>query len=352
MSKKVLVIEDNNDIRENVIEILELAGYTVYEASNGKTGIELARKHLPDIILCDIMMPGLDGYGVLYMLNKQPETGAIPFIFLSAKAEHVDLRKGMEMGADDYLTKPFDDMELLTAVESRLNKKQQLDGFYSKSLDNLEKLASNNDGLTELKKAIADRKVRHVKKNQVIYNEGDFSQGIYLVLSGRFKTVKLAEDGRELITGIYTKEDYIGINALLLSEPHTETAEAIEDSSLCLLPKDTIDQFLSRFTDVSKKFIQILSNNIREKEEQLLQMAYHSVRKRMAEVLLRLVRQQPVENSNECLKVSREEMASMAGMATETVSRILSDFKAEKLIEKKGSLIQILDKNRLEKLKN
>ncbi|MDB4903271.1 MAG: transcriptional regulator [Mucilaginibacter sp.] len=352
MSKKVLVIEDNNDIRENVVEILELAGYTVYEADNGKTGVELTRKHLPDIILCDIMMPGLDGYGVLYMLNKDPETGTIPFIFLTAKAEHVDLRKGMEMGADDYLTKPFDDMQLLVAIESRLNKKEQLDGFYSKSLDNLEQLASKSDGLDELKKTIAERKVRQVKKNQTIYHEGDFPQGIYLVLSGRFKTVKLAEDGRELITGIYAKEDYIGINALLNAEPYTETAQAIEDGSLCLLPKDTVDQFLSRFTSIGKKFIQILSNNIREKEEQLLQMAYHSVRKRMAEVLLRLLRQQTTENSNECLKVSREEMASMAGMATETVSRILSDFKDEKLIEKKGSLIQILNKERLAKLKN
>ncbi|MDB5122634.1 MAG: anr 2 [Mucilaginibacter sp.] len=352
MSKKVLVIEDNNDIRENVVEILGLAGYTTYEADNGKTGVDLARKHLPDIILCDIMMPGLDGYGVLHILNKQAGTGTIPFIFLTAKAEHIDLRKGMELGADDYLTKPFDDMELLVAIESRLNKKEQMDGFYSASLDSLEQLASKSNGLAELEKTITERKVRQVKKNQAIYNEGDFAQGIYLVLSGRFKTIKLAEDGRELITGIYAKEEYIGINSLLLGEPYSETAQAIENSSVCLLPKDTIDQLLSNFTGVGKKFIQILSGNVREKEEQLLQMAYHSVRKRMSGVLLRLLKQQPAGNSDECLKVSREEMASMAGMATETVSRILSDFKDEKLIEKKGSLIQVLDKVRLEKLKN
>ena len=123
MNKKVLIIEDNFDIRENIVEILELAGYTVYAADNGKVGVDLAFKHLPDIILCDIMMPELDGYGVLYMLNKNPETSAIRFIFLTAKAERVDMRKGMEMGADDYLTKPFDDMELLNAIETRLKKK-------------------------------------------------------------------------------------------------------------------------------------------------------------------------------------------------------------------------------------
>ncbi|HEY1008164.1 MAG TPA: response regulator, partial [Sphingobacteriaceae bacterium] len=122
-NRSVLIIEDNQDIREGTAEILELADYTVYTAENGKKGVELAVAHSPDIILCDIMMPELDGYGVLYMLNKNEQTAHIPFIFLTAKAERTDMRKGMEMGADDYLTKPFDDMELLSAIESRLNKR-------------------------------------------------------------------------------------------------------------------------------------------------------------------------------------------------------------------------------------
>src|ERR1700744_5426251 len=177
MNKKVLIIEDNNDIRENVVEILELAGYTVFAANNGKAGVDLALKNMPDIILCDIMMPELDGYGVLYMLNKNPQMAAIPFIFLTAKAERVDLRKGMEMGADDYLTKPFDDIELLNAIESRLKKKEQQEQFYSRSLDNLGSLIAKNNGLAELKKVIAERKTRHFKKNQVIYYDGDKGNG-------------------------------------------------------------------------------------------------------------------------------------------------------------------------------
>ena len=124
MNKKVLIIEDNADIRENVVEILELAEYVVYSADNGKTGIELALYNMPDIILCDIMMPELDGYGVLYILNKNPQMAGIPFIFLTAKAERLDLRKGIELGADDYLIKPFDDMDLLNAIESRLKKRK------------------------------------------------------------------------------------------------------------------------------------------------------------------------------------------------------------------------------------
>ncbi|HMV89994.1 MAG TPA: response regulator, partial [Cyclobacteriaceae bacterium] len=111
--KKILLIEDNPEIRENTGEILSLAGYEVSTAENGKTGVDLAQKIKPDLIICDIMMPELDGYGVLHILSKNDETSAIPFIFLTAKTEKTDVRKGMTLGADDYLTKPFDDTDLL-----------------------------------------------------------------------------------------------------------------------------------------------------------------------------------------------------------------------------------------------
>ena len=348
MSKQVLIIEDNNDIRENIVEILELADFQVYQANNGKTGIELAIKHKPDIILCDIMMPDLDGYGVLYMLNKNPETAAIPFIFLTARAERIDLRKGMEMGADDYLTKPFDDIELLSAIESRLKKRDTQQNFYNNSLDKLNNLISKNGGLAELKKIIAERKSRQFKKNQIIYYNGDKGNGLYIVISGKVKTVKLTEDGRELMTGIFSSDDYLGVNAMLSNEPYSDTASALEDTQVCIIPKEQVDELINLYPEVAREFINILANDVREKEEQLLQLAYHSVRKRMAEVLLRLYRQ----GNNESFKISREDMASMAGMATETVSRTLTDFKDEALIEKKGSLITILDVKRLAKMKN
>jgi DNA-binding response OmpR family regulator len=117
---KILLVEDNNEIRENTAEILELAGYHVATAANGKEGFEMAVKETPDLIVCDIMMPVLDGYGLLHLINKNETLKTIPFIFLTAKTERSDFRKGMEMGADDYLTKPFTDIELLNAVESRL----------------------------------------------------------------------------------------------------------------------------------------------------------------------------------------------------------------------------------------
>ncbi len=354
MKKTILIIEDNDDIREGTAEILALANYNVIKTDNGKTGVDLAQKNLPDMVLCDIMMPEMDGYSVLYLLSKNAETASIPFIFLTAKAERVDMRRGMEMGADDYLTKPFDDMELLNAIESRLNKKNKQKAFYSQSLESLNQLASQGNGLTELKKIIAERKTRQFKKKQVIYYEGDTALGIYLILAGKVKTTKLSSDGRELQTGIYGPEEYLGIHALLSNESYNDTAEALEDTVVCLLPRDVIDQLLNRYSDIGKQFIKILSNNLREKEEQLLQLAYHSVRKRMAEVLLRLAKhyEQEAGVQNRSFKASREDLAAMAGMATETVSRTLSDFKEEGLIEKQGSQIHILNLQRLQNMKN
>jgi CRP-like cAMP-binding protein/CheY-like chemotaxis protein len=350
MNKCILIIEDNNDIREGTAEILELSGYKVLQAENGKVGVDMAISQKPDLILCDIMMPELDGYGVLYLLSKNPETDTIPFIFLTAKAERPDFRKGMEMGADDYLTKPFDDVELLNAIESRFSKKQKQEAFFSKSLQSIERLAAGTgNGTAELKALIAGRKIRHIKKKQVLYYDGDTPQGIYLVLEGGIKTTKLAEDGRELMTGLYRPEDYLGVNTILLNEPFKEAAEAVEDSAVCLLPKDTVLELLNRYPDIGRQFLKILSNDIKDREEQLIEMAYHSVRKRLAGVLVRLSKQSADASQ---FKISREELASMAGIATETVSRTLTDFKDEGLIEKKGSVITVLNLIKLSKMKN
>src|SRR5687768_15287580 len=128
--KKILVIDDNKEIRENIAELLTLGNYDVITAPNGKIGVELTLKHLPDLMVCDIMMPELDGYGVLHLLKKNHPAEDIAFIFLTAKSERIDFRKGMELGADDYVTKPFDDLELLKAIEVRLKKADLRVGQY------------------------------------------------------------------------------------------------------------------------------------------------------------------------------------------------------------------------------
>lgn len=347
----ILIIEDNDDIRESTAEILQFGNYEVLQAVNGKQGVDAAIKHHPDLILCDIMMPELDGFGVLHLLAKNPEASVIPFIFLTAKTERIDMRKGMEMGADDYLTKPFDEMELFAAIECRLNKKSNQMRIYSQSLEKLDTLFKSNQGKDAMVKLISERKIRNIKKKQIIYYEGDTANGIYLVVSGNVKTLKISADGRELLTGMYGPEEYFGVAALLASENYHETAEATEDTALCLLPREPLEELINKYPDVSNQFIKILANNVLNKEEQLLQLAYHSVRKRMAEVLVRLFKQSGTDLS-ERVTVSRDNLAAMAGMATETVSRILSDFKDEGLIERKASQVIILDHGKLQNMKN
>ncbi len=134
---KILVIEDEIDICANVVEILELEGFEMLYAHHGDNGIDLAFTHRPDLVLCDIMMPGLDGYQVLMALRDNPATSITPFVFLTAKADWSAMRHGMALGADDYLTKPFTVRDLVAAVTTRLEKQQQMVQRYASALENL-----------------------------------------------------------------------------------------------------------------------------------------------------------------------------------------------------------------------
>ena len=123
--KKILVIEDEPEMRRNLLTILKLEKFQPPGAENGRVGLELVRREKPDLILCDVMMPELDGHGVLEALRKSEDTASIPFIFLTAKGEKADLRSGMNLGADDYLTKPVAKADLLRAIAARLRRSEQ-----------------------------------------------------------------------------------------------------------------------------------------------------------------------------------------------------------------------------------
>jgi DNA-binding response OmpR family regulator len=225
--KKILLIEDNLEVRENTSEILELAGYNVVTAPNGKIGVDLAQKENPDLIICDIMMPALDGYGVLHILSKKTQTAGITFIFLTAKTEKTDIRKGMNLGADDYLTKPFDDTELLNAIEARLRKAAMQQQLYDTTPEGLDNFISDARKVLNLKDLCKDKKVA-------------------------------------------------------------------------------------------------------EEENQLLNLAYNSVRQRTAEALLKV---RDLRDNKENIQISREDLAKMVGTASESIIRVLSEFKDEGLIE-------------------
>lgn len=126
MNKRILIIEDEPEMRRNLAMILRLEGFHPLTAENGRVGLRLASSEKPDLILCDVMMPELDGHGVLSALRSEPSTKSIPFIFLTARGEKPDIRNGMNLGADDYLTKPVAKADLLAAIGSRLKRISQL----------------------------------------------------------------------------------------------------------------------------------------------------------------------------------------------------------------------------------
>ena len=351
--KKILLIEDNIDVRENTAEILTLAQYKVMAAQNGKEGIEIAQREKPDLIICDIMMPELDGYGVLHMLSKNPKTSAIPFIFLTAKADRTDFRKGMEMGADDYITKPFDDIELLNAVEVRLKKNDLLKTEFAASAEGVNDFLNQAraNGKVDLTKG--DREVQSYKKKQMIYTHGHRPSYLYFVVKGKVKSFRMNDDGKELITAIHTDGDFMGYTALLEETAYADNAEAMEDSEVMLIPKSDFYALLNIDAQVAKSFIKLLSHNLAEREEALLNLAYNSLRKRVAVGLLQVYDKfKKAPGDKPKLEIPREDLAQVVGTATESLIRTLSDFKNEKLIEIKEGKISVLDESKLKNLLN
>ncbi len=344
--KKILIIEDHPDVRENTGEILSLANYEVIEAENGKVGVELAEKERPDLILCDVMMPELDGFGVLHILSKKPELAAIPFIFLTAKAEKADIRKGMELGADDYLTKPFDDTELLAAIETRLYKH----GIRSKNYsgpDGLESFITDARNALHLKDLCEGKRSKIFKKKTEVFADGDSPAYVYYLKAGSIKTFKAHAEGKELITQMYRAGDFFGFESILYNVPYQESAVALEDSEVVMIPREDFLTLMYSHRDVSAGFISLLCKKISEREKQLLHLAYSSVRQRTAEALLRIGQ---LKDNKVAIEISREDLSKIVGTASESVIRVLTEFKHEGLIESDGVKIKLLQPAKLEKV--
>lgn len=349
--KKILLIEDNKEVRENTAEILELTGYKVATASDGRKGIEEVSKEKPDLIICDIMMPVLDGYGVLHLLSKNNDTANIPFIFLTAKAERGEVRKGMEMGADDYITKPFDKIDLLKAVESRFKKVDSIKREYQKNIEGLKNFIEDIAGNDAVKKFTEGKKTSVYKKKESIYREGDMPRGIFYVDKGKIKIFKIHDQGKELITGLLKQGDFFGYTALLTGSDYQESAQALEDSEVTYIMSEDFFNLIYNNREVAKKFLFILTNSVNEQQEKLLELAYSSVRKRVAETLIQL--QQKYEGKNPfSISFSREDLANIVGTSTESLIRTLSDFKEEKLIEIKEGKIFLINDKKLKAMRN
>lgn len=347
---KILLIEDNEDFRINTSEIIELANYEVITAVNGVDGVEKAITEQPDLIICDVMMPELDGYGVINILSKNPDTSGIPFIFLTAKAENSDVRKGMNLGADDYLLKPFDEQTLLTSIETRLKRNQSIKNQIVKGLSG-EASEEISSGEEELKRLIDNRKEKVFLPKEEIYREEDYANYIYFIISGKVKLFKSDNYGKNFVIDIHHKGEFFGYMALLESREHAETAMAMEECKVTIIPKEDFLKLVAKNREVSNKFIKLLAGNVREKEERLLQLAYSPVRERVARAIIHLADTEGelIEEKTQ-IKISRDDLANIVGTAKESLVRMLSEMKSDEVLQLKGKEITILKPEELRKM--
>lgn len=326
--KKILIIEDNFEVRSNLAEILQLSTYETCEAENGKIGVEMAKSEKPDLIICDVMMPVLDGFGVLKILNRDPDLMNIPFLFLTAKAEKVDFRKGMGLGADDYITKPFDDVELLESIEIRLRKSEKLRRI-DNSDQSVRQFFNAAKAERDLEQLSDNRELRKYNKKDYIFETGDIPKWLIYIVSGQVKVYQTNDFGKELTTKIYGPGEFLGYIPLITGQKYLNNAIATVQSQVRLIPPEDFRLMLFNKRDFAAKFVKMLAYHADGTEKQLLDLAYSSVRKKLANALLTLLE----KSEDSILRVTRDDLASLTGAAKETVIRTLTDFKDEGIVE-------------------
>jgi CheY-like chemotaxis protein/CRP-like cAMP-binding protein len=348
--KNILVIEDNLEVREILEEVLELSGYEVRTAENGSIGVKKAMENPPDLILCDIMMPKLDGYGVLNILSKKPATANVPFVFLTAKNEKEDFRRGMNLGADDYITKPFYKDELLQVIETRLKKSERLNTSFDGTDQGLSRFIDEAKGYEALQKLSEDRRIKTYKAKEAVFYESNYPKYLYFIKKGKVKLTKTNEYGKELIISVLNKGAFLGYTALIAEEKYSYGATSmVKDTELSLIPKDDFFQLLFANKDVSSRLIKMLANNVINKEGQLLDLAYSSVRKRVANAVVALYEQQQ-GNHHAPISILRDDLARIVGTAKESVIRMLTEFKEDGYIAIEGGAITVLELWKLKEL--
>jgi len=346
--KKILLIEDDQIIRESTSELLEFVEhYSVITAENGKVGYKKALVEIPDIIICDVMMPEVDGYEVLERLSSHPKTKFIPFIFLSAKTERRDVRKGMNLGADDYITKPFSEEELNSAIESRLAKASILKELRNVEEANTVKETSQEgrrlNNLNDLKDFFRNYGIPFsFDAREVIYKEGSRSKYVFLILEGAIKSYKLNEQGKMLTTSIYKEDDFFGYTSFSKNIAYQDTSEAIKTTKLVGVKKEKLVTLLDNNHKVVLDLVDLLAENLTDVKDQLLDMAYDSVHKKTSATLLKFAEKINYK-PDDTIKISRQDLANVAGISTETLIRSLSKLKKEEIIEIDGRNIKILD---------
>lgn len=344
--KKILLIEASRKVASQVSEILELAGYSVTVAMDGRQGFASAVSNPPDLIICDVLLPVLDGYGVLKLLNHDVSLSLVPFIFLICKNDREEIRKCMNLGADDFLLKPVDVTEVLEAVRTRL---QLFDEVKSKMNNGTHVSDSGKAEMLDL--TSENRLVRHYGKKQNLFKKDDRVQFLYFIISGSVKEYLTNDQGKEVITSLSGPGEFVGYSSVFEGNRFYNSAAALSDAEVMLISRVELMQILEKDSELSRRLLGILTNDLKERDEQLLNIAYSSARKRVAVALLIFyTKSQKVQgNIAAALEINRADLASICGLTKESTVRVLSDFKEEGLID--TSELKIIVKS-AEKLKN
>jgi CRP-like cAMP-binding protein len=356
----VLVIESNSGIRERIAEVLQSALYTVVCANSTAAALHVALNEKPEVILCSLNSTNstsptnstassssahlahtlpVDAFAVLQAVRTNTQLISTSVMFFASTLDDNARRHAMNSGADDVLTFPCSDAELLEAVSARVRRARDMVS------------AAQREDVHEIDATTLRRigRTRTYKKNDVIYTDNSAAHAIYYVVHGKVKTYRTHELGKDFITGLYADGQFVGYSAALSNTPHTDVARALDESEIIEVPRSEFLTVVLHSAVMSQRFLQVLADELNSKDESLVRLAYNSVRKRVADALVAL--EQHYHDSAESFRmaISRENLANLAGTATETTIRTLHDFKEEKLIEIHGSTIQILN---LEKLRS
>ncbi len=343
--KKILLIEDNNEVRDNMCDILSLAGYEAISAASGKDGIRMARSEHPDLILCDVMMPDLDGFGVLKILVESEDTAHVPFVFVTAKSEQEDLRRGMNLGADDYVTKPFYKDELLRIVEVRLRKRER-QTHKGRVPDNWTGFLSKPALDAALEKLSASGTIKTYKRGEALFREGEQVRDMFILCTGHVKLQKTTDFDKTIIVFVFSDGDLFGYPELIANRPYEHEATALTECEVLHIPAENVRACMVADTNVADMMLSLLASGLLDSDRRMLDLSYVSVRKRCANILLlghKIFDDKP-------WPMSREELAQWAGTAKETFIRNLTDFRDAGYIEIDHSRITLTNVKALREL--
>lgn len=350
--RKILLIAADPSVRNMTTDILALAHYQVLLAQDGKNGVELAEAEHPDVIITEIAMPGLDGYGVMHLLQGYPWFYNTLFIVLCAACDKAELRRAMSMGADDVIIKPFDGTELLSCIEVRSKKREWLakaNGNGNGAALGHTPVQSEKELMMQL---ISDRNIDRYNKRQLIYKRGDRPTKLFYLINGKARSFNTHPDGKDLAIDLFGPGDFIGHADILKNVNYAESVETIDYAELAVIPRGDFEQLIFQHTVFAKRIIDLIVTRSKLMEQRLLWMAYHTLRQKVAAALLQLKekygngQQDPFE-----INLNRSIFASIAGTATESSIRTLGEFRAEKLIElETDGTIRVVNQKRLSQL--